>query len=88
MQKIAGDAMLIEKEPFQVEIHVADFIISGTFTIFKGERVLSELNNEKRFIELSQCQVKDKKGTVLEKHSKLIVNKNFIQVFKSAPVEP
>lgn len=82
MDKIAGDAMLIEKQPYQIELKVADFIITGTFTIFKGEKILSELNNDKRFIELSRCQVCDKSGNLIEQPSKLVVNKAYIEMLK------
>ncbi len=85
MGKITGDAMLIEKEPYQVEIKVADYIIRGTYTIFKGESILTELNHEKRFIELTRCEMKDTRSSQQEKHARLIVNKSFIELLKIVP---
>ncbi len=82
MPEIVGDAMLLEKVHYTVKIVIDRYTIRGKLTLFKGEKLISDLNHEKNFIELKNCEIYNETGELIEKDKDVIVNKNYIALLQ------
>lgn len=82
MDQVTGDAIKLERVHYRVKLLVDEFSILGTLTLFKGEKLIIDINHEKQFFELNDCEVKNKAEEVIAQPAKMIVNKRYVALLQ------